>query len=133
MVTPRVKKNPWKLAVGIFVIVFVIFGVFIWVAVRTQEDNEKILAAAIAVIPIKGEIGASDDLIKQIKKADKDAVVKGIILEIDSPGGAVLPSKEIADAVKAAKKPTVAWIRGAGASGAYWIASAADKIVADET
>ncbi len=133
MATPRVKKNPWKLALGIFIIVFVVFGTFIWVALRTQEDNEKILAAAIAVIPIKGEIGASDELVKQIKKADRDDAVKGIILEIDSPGGAVLPSKEIADVIKKTKKPTVAWIRSTGASGAYWIASAADKIVADET
>ena len=133
MVTTKIKKNPWKLAVGIFVIVFIVFGAFIFVAVKTQEDSEKILAAAIAVIPIKGEIGASDELVKQIKKADRDDSVKGIILEIDSPGGSVLPSKEIADVVKATKKPTVAWIRGAGASGAYWIASAADKIVADET
>ena len=119
MATPKVKKNPWKLAVGIFVIVFIVFGIFIFVAVKTQEDNEKILAAAIAVIPIKGEIGASDDSVKQIKKADRDDAIEGIIWEIDSPCGSVLPSKEIADAVKATKKPTVAWIRGAGASGAY--------------
>ncbi len=133
MATARVKRNPWKLALGIFVIVFVVFGTFIWVALRTQEDNEKILAAAIAVIQISGEIGASDELVKQIKKADRDDAVKGIIFEIDSPGGSVLPSKEIADVIKEAKKPTVAWIRSTGASGAYWIASAADKIVADET
>jgi protease IV len=133
MATSKVKKNPWKLAVGIFIIAFIVLGAFVFVAVKTQEDNEKILAAAIAVIPVKGEIGASDDLVKQIRKADRDDSVKGIILEIDSPGGSVLPSKEIADSVKAAKKPTVAWIRSTGASGAYWIASAADKIVADET
>ncbi len=133
MATPKVKKTPWKLALGIFIIVFVVFGTFIWVALRTQEDNEKILAAAIAVIQISGEIGSSDDLAKQIKKADRDDAVRGIIFEIDSPGGSVLPSKEIADVIKETKKPTVAWIRSTGASGAYWIASAADKIVADET
>jgi len=43
----------------------------------------------------------------------------------------VLPSKEIADAIRAAGAPTVAWVRDVAASGAYWAASACDRIVAD--
>lgn len=109
--------------------------------------NFKSLGANnIAVIPIIGELttegGAtsilggettsSKTIVNFIQQAEKDESVKGIILEIDSPGGTVLAGKEIADAVKKTKKPTVALIRETGASGAYWVASAADKIVADE-
>jgi len=52
-------------------------------------------------------------------------------LEINSPGGTPLPSKEIAEAIKSIGKPTVAWIRETATSGAYWIAAATDAIVAD--
>lgn len=71
-----------------------------------------------------------DKIIKKIKFAEMRRV-KAIIFEINSPGGAVVASKEIADAIKKCKIPTVAWIRDVGASGAYWIASACDRIVAD--
>ena len=108
------------------------------------EDNPKIVDSQIAVIPIKGVItvegsgdflsgnGASSTLVTSfIKQAENDENIKGIILEINSPGGGVVASEEIANAVKNTKKPTVAWIREVGASGAYWIASASDAIVAD--
>ncbi len=99
----------------------------------------------IALIPISGEITSSGDsnlpfgtsgtsseiLVDLIKKANDDGSIKGIILEINSPGGTVLASKEITDAVKESKKPVVAWIRELGASGAYWVASGSDYIIAD--
>jgi len=72
-----------------------------------------------------------DRIIQKIRWAEQRGL-KALILEINSPGGAVVASKEIADAVKAAKPATVAWIRDVGASGAYWVASACDRIVADE-
>ena len=52
-------------------------------------------------------------------------------MEINSPGGSAVASEEIANAVKKTNKTTVAWIREAGASGAYWVASSADHIVAN--
>lgn len=102
-------------------------------------------SAKIALIPIKGAISSSGDglpfgtggasssaIVDKLEDADEDDSVKAIILEIDSPGGTVLASKEVADKIKEIEKPVVALIRGAGASGAYWIASASDYIVADE-
>lgn len=100
----------------------------------------------IVIIPVRGTLTAdgeplsildsattsSSTIVSFIEQAEKDASVKGIILEINSPGGTVMAGKEIADAVKKTKKPTVALIREVGASGGYWVASAADKIVADE-
>jgi len=99
----------------------------------------------IAVLQIKGAISStgsgtplqsggasSSKIIKQLEKVEKDSSIKGVILEIDSPGGAVLPSKEITEKILKMEKPVVAWIRGTGASGAYWIATGSDHIIADE-
>jgi protease-4 len=98
----------------------------------------------IAIIPIKGVITtdgfedilrsggvSSTSIVKSIQKANSDSSVKGIILEINSPGGTVVASKEIANEVKKSNKPVVSLIREVGASGAYWIASSSDNIVAD--
>tara|TARA_Y100000310_G_scaffold344346_2_gene456609 strand:+ start:11920 stop:12819 length:900 start_codon:yes stop_codon:yes gene_type:complete len=99
----------------------------------------------IAIVPIKGTILGSDstsflttnavlsqDIVTLLKEAEKNNNVKGIVLAINSPGGTVLASKEIVEAIKGTEKPTVAWIREIGTSGAYWAASASDAIVADE-
>lgn len=99
----------------------------------------------IALIPIKGPImGGTQGLIpipgiqetskrigEMIEKAGQDGV-DGMIFEIDSPGGTPYPSKELATGIKELKVPTVAWIRENGLSGAYWVASSCDRIVADE-
>jgi protease IV len=98
----------------------------------------------IAVVPIKGVISgvevnsltrsivSSDSIIKNLEKAEKDNSVKGIMLEINSPGGTVVGSKEVVDKVKGIEKPVVAYIREIGTSGAYWVASASDFVIADE-
>ncbi len=118
----------------VVLIILILFGVFSYAAQKISEED-KVLAKPIALIEIKGEINEdyATELVKLINKADKDSSIKAIVFEINSPGGTVLASKEIANAIKSTKKPTVAWITETGASGAYWVASAADKIVADET
>ena len=55
-----------------------------------------------------------------------------MIFEINSPGGTPYASKEIATCIENMDKPAIAWVREHAASGAYWIASACDEIVADE-
>jgi len=74
----------------------------------------------------------SKTLVNFLKEADKNDNIKGILLEINSPGGTVVASKEVVEAVKNTKKPIVAYIREIGTSGAYWVASASDYIVSDE-
>ncbi len=115
-----------------FVLMLIIVSGVAYVAIKFSQDN--VLAPSIAVIPIKGGIdsNAAAEITKVLKKVDKDSNIRAIILEINSPGGTVVASKEIATAVKNTGKPVVAWIREEGASGAYWVASAADKIVADQ-
>jgi len=99
----------------------------------------------IALIPIKGiiladpgsgmfgdSVASSTETVKFIQDADKDPSIKGILFEINSPGGSAVASKEIADAIKRTNKSTFSVIREVGASGAYWVASATDHIIANE-
>tara|TARA_A100001015_G_scaffold282619_1_gene347116 strand:+ start:1659 stop:2591 length:933 start_codon:yes stop_codon:yes gene_type:complete len=100
----------------------------------------------IAVIELYGPIAFSDtsnvlfpngaDLIlKQIKLIEEDKNVKGILLKINSPGGTVGASQEIHSALLNCKEkrkfPIVAQIGDVGASGAYYVALAADQIFAN--
>ncbi|MCX8147084.1 MAG: signal peptide peptidase SppA, partial [Candidatus Woesearchaeota archaeon] len=63
--------------------------------------------------------------------AEKDSQIKAILLDINSPGGSAVATDEIANAIKRCNKTTVAVIRETGTSGAYWIASAADYVIAN--
>ncbi len=87
--------------------------------------------APLPMLSLTGEVTQSDEMVRYIKELESNSRVKAIIFEIDSPGGTPYASKEIADAIKKSKKLTVAQIREHGTSGAYWIASACSKIVAD--
>jgi len=75
---------------------------------------------------------SSEEVVSMIETAAADDNIKAVLLEIDSFGGSPVASEEVATALKALNKPSVAWIRGSGDSGAYWIASAAGTIVASE-
>lgn len=99
----------------------------------------------VAVIDVRGVIastsadglftseGATPARIRsQIEKADNDPSVKAILFEINSPGGTIVASEAIAEAIKDTKKPTVAWLGEIAASGGYYVASATDYIVADK-
>ncbi len=73
-------------------------------------------------------------VLKQLRKAVKSTHVKGVLFRIDSPGGTVSTSQEIADEIKLLqekKKPIVVSMGDVAASGGYYVACGADKIVAD--
>lgn len=110
---------------------------------RTVENRD-----GVAVIPISGPLFRHADMLsemcgatsyatlrKDLQVAADDAGVHSIVLSIDSPGGEVNGVAELAGAVRAMRgqKPIVAYVGGIGASAAYWIASAADKVVAAPT
>lgn len=83
-------------------------------------------------------IDRTDLILTQIRAATKDNAVRAILLEIDSPGGAVTPVDEIHRALRAFRESRpdrriVAHVRDVAASGGYYIAVAADGIVAEPT
>jgi protease-4 len=97
----------------------------------------------IALLPIKGMIVSEripglggmktpSELMEVIEEIGANKRIKGVIFEIDSPGGMDYASKKVADAIKKLKKAKVALIKSQGTSGAYWIASNCERIVADE-
>ena len=100
------------------------------------------LGDTVAVIPLEGEIGYGESNILEgqvanpesiensLRQAEEDPTVSAILLEINSPGGSPVASEEVMSSVKNCTKPVVVWISDQGASGAYLVASSADKIVA---
>jgi protease-4 len=91
------------------------------------------LKSKVALIRIEGPILDSKSAVDEIKEYSKDSSIKAIILRIDSPGGAVAPSQEIYSEVKkaVAKKKVVVSMGSIAASGGYYIASPATRIVAN--
>lgn len=85
----------------------------------------------VGVLEIKGLISNSSEINKQIIAFRERRDIKAIVLRIDSPGGAVAPSQEIYREVKKVKKVVVASMGSVAASGGYYIAVAADQIVAN--
>ncbi len=80
--------------------------------------------------PFSGGSIASTAIVKLIEEAADNPSIKGILVDINSPGGSPVASQEIGNALKEAGKPSVAWIRDVGASGGYWVASSTNHIVA---
>jgi len=96
---------------------------------------------SVAVIPMVGTLtkgrsslgGTSTVMLRrEIRQAANDPSVSGIMLSIDSPGGSVAGTEDLAAEVKAARKqkPVFAQINDLGASAAYWVAAQASKVFA---
>ena len=107
----------------------------------SKKPSVKLQKERIAVIPIYGVIykkeyyfseKGSDLIVSMIKKYGEDKSIKAIVLDINSPGGSVGAVEEIYSQIKRIrkkyKKPFVAHLGDIAASGAYYIASACDKI-----
>jgi protease-4 len=131
------KRESWRFFIGIFVgmgIILLLLFVSLF-ASGTPFGNK------IAVIKIHGVISPTpemltetfspDDAYALIAQAEDDPSVKAVIFEIESPGGSVVASREIALAVRDMKKPTLCWMGDVAASGAYWVATSCDHIMAD--
>lgn len=89
----------------------------------------------IGVVDLDGVILSPQPVVGQLKKFGDDSSIKAIILHVNSPGGGVAASEEIYREVKRIreekKKRIVVSIETVGASGAYYVAAASDKIYAD--
>ena len=79
-----------------------------------------------------GAMTISEDVLGVLTSAKADGRIRTVLFDIDSTGGQPQAAVEIEDAIKSTGMPTTAWIRGYGDSAAYWIASAADTVIASE-
>jgi protease-4 len=89
----------------------------------------------IAVVPLRGVIGGAvktADLVKSLDRARENRDIRAVVLDIASPGGDAVASETLYLAVRrlAEHKPVVAWIRSTGASGSYFAACGATRILA---
>ena len=96
-------------------------------------DGFGVSGERVAVLRIEDIIFDSQIYLESISSIKKDKSIKAVVLRIDSPGGAVGPSQEIYSEVKLLREklPVIASIGTVGASGGYYIACAAEKIVAN--
>lgn len=137
----RRRRSGWfwlMVGGGLFAAFLVVVGLLIWGAARSLGGDDLGFSSGgnIAVVDVDGVIVSADTLVDQLRKYDQDSSIKAIILHIDSPGGAAAPSQEIYHEVRHIRdehrKPIVASIESMGASGAYYIASGAGKIYANQ-
>ncbi|HBA26193.1 MAG TPA: signal peptide peptidase SppA [Nitrospinae bacterium] len=113
----------------------ILFSIVWWISSFAVKDGGGDLTHRdkLALVRIEGVITESEDIVRQIKKYREDSSIKGIVLRIDSPGGAVGPSQEIYKEVlkTTERKKVVASMGGLAASGGYYIACAANKVFAN--
>ncbi len=110
-----------------------------WVAANPPATS----GSPIAVVPVVGEIvdgeaptgtAGGTTVAQHILDAASDSSIKAIVLRVDSPGGSVLASEEIRQALlaaKAKKLPIVVSMANVAASGGYWVSTPADRIFAE--
>jgi ClpP class serine protease len=115
-----------------------------------QLENTRAVTVrnGVAIIPVVGPImryanlftrisGATStqELATDFQTALDDPKIKAIVFNVDSPGGEANGINELSDMIHAArgKKPIKAYGGGSVASGAYWVASAADELIVDDT
>jgi len=103
------------------------------VVVFMPKSETTLKPANLQEIELMGPIMSADIIIKEIEKAQKDPKIKGVLLNVNSPGGAVPPSIEIAYAIKELKKhkPVIAYASGVMTSGSYYASIYANKIIAN--
>lgn len=156
-VAKAVYERPWAIQPAMLAVLAEVIDLRISGSPLTDEEIETRVAAAqngprngaaraqgVAVIPIYGVISPRMDLMtamsggtsveglrRAFREAQGDPDIGGIVLDIDSPGGAVDGIFELADEIRAARgvKPIVAVSNTSMASAAYAIGSAADEIV----
>src|SRR5579862_5913693 len=121
---------------GLFTLFVVAVFSLVYLSFSGRDDESFTgFGSKIAVVDLDGVIFSPKQIVPQLKKFADDDSIKAIIIHVNSPGGGVAASEEIYREVKRIrdekKKRIVASIETVGASGAYYISSATNKIYAD--
>jgi protease-4 len=88
----------------------------------------------IAVVDLKGVISSSDEVVRQVRKYATMRSIRAIVLHIDSPGGGVVASQEMYEAVRRVRdegKPVIVSMGALAASGGYYVACGGSRLVAN--
>jgi protease-4 len=129
----KLERSPLKIffkwSLGLFVFFFAasVMGGF-------MQNGWKTSNSEIALVHVNGMLMDSTKIVRQLSKYRRDPQIKAIIVRIDSPGGAVAPAQEIYDEInkiKDANKIVYASLGSVAASGGYYIACAANYVIAN--
>jgi protease IV len=125
----------WLLLGGGAFVLLAAIVIAIALTVSPDEAADFSFSDRIQVVDIEGELLQSTPILEQLKRYEDSNSVKAILLNIDSPGGGVAVSQEIYAELRRLRekkdKTIVAYLSSTGASGAYYVACAANKIVAN--
>jgi protease-4 len=125
----------WLLLGGGAFVLLAIIVIAVALTVGPDEAGDFPFSDRVQVVDVDGELVQSRPIIEQLKRYEDSNSVKAILLNIDSPGGGVAVSQEIYTEVRRLRekkdKIIVAYLSSTGASGAYYVACAANKIVAN--
>jgi protease-4 len=136
---PRSRAFLWVLLGGgaFFLFLLAVFAL-VYFTVRSEQRSSSFSSFGdkIAVVDLEGVILSPKELVEQLRKYGDDSSIRAIIIHVNSPGGGAAASEEIYREVlrirDVKKKRIVASIETVGASGAYYVSSATNKIFADE-
>jgi protease IV len=135
-----VARNRWLLGCALLIAgTVVIIGLAFLVVNLALTGGDRFtlspLAGRVGLVEIIGEIDDPEPIVDQLDRMERDTSIRAVVVRLDSPGGGVAASQEIYESVKKirdqGKKPVVASMGGVAASGAYYVACAADSIVAN--
>jgi protease-4 len=128
------RKHPILLGLVVFGVLLGLFLVSIYALSYLSNREESLWGGEkIAIIEIRGVILDPQPVVEKLVKLRKNEKVKAVVLRIDSPGGGVGPAQEIFAEVKKTRKEkkVLVSVGSVAASGGYYIACAADKIMAN--
>lgn len=114
-------------------IFLIILGSIFFISFLATIMESGLSTGKIAIVNVKGVIVDSTAIVEEIKQYKKNPSVRAIIIRVDSPGGAVVPSQEIYEEIKRTTKvkPVVVSMGSVAASGGYYISCPATKIIAN--
>ena len=117
----------------ILAIAVVLGSAMVIVITSMSPSSATFFSEKIGVIPVEGVISSSQTVTSDLVKFRKDVDIKAIVLKVNSPGGAIAPSQEIYREIEKTLpvKKVVVSMGTVAASGGYYIAAAASKIVAN--
>jgi len=128
------KKSPWK-AIGLVVGSLFLFFLLLFAATLYLGKGYSFGRDKVALINIEGILVDSKEVVEQLEKFKENVTVKAYVIRINSPGGGVAVAQEIYKEIQKVRevhrKPVIASMATIAASGGYYIASAADRIIAN--
>ncbi len=131
------KTAKWLIGIFSFLAVIVLFFVFAIALLFNGSETEDVstgTAGTIAIVEVNEAIVSSEHIVNQIKRYRENTNVRAIVVRVESPGGGVSASQEIYQEIKKTReygKPIVVSMGSVAASGGYYIAVGASKIVAN--